>query len=86
MIDYDRVPQELKDLKRWMLWNYNAKGTKIPLQSGGEAAKSNDPSTWTDFDSAVETAFLYQGIATVIAEPYTGIDLDNCIKEDGSIS
>ena len=76
-MDYDRVPQELKDLKRWMLWNYNAKGTKIPLRLGGDSGSSTDLSAWCSFDDAVETSIYYQGIATVIEEPYTGIDLDN---------
>jgi hypothetical protein len=83
MNDYDRVPQELKDLKRWMLWNYNSKGTKIPLRLGGDAGSSTDPSAWCAFDIAVDSSIYYQGIATVIAEPYTGVDLDNCLTEDG---
>jgi len=82
-MDYDRVPQELKDLKRWMLWNYNSKGTKIPLRLGGNAGSSIDPAAWCAFDIAVDSSIYYQGIATVIAEPYTGVDLDNCLNEDG---
>lgn len=86
MIDgaYDRVPEELKALKRWMLWNYNSEGRKIPLQPNGEPAKSNDSSTWTDFESAASVSMMYRGVATVLESPYTGIDLDNCIAEDGS--
>jgi hypothetical protein len=84
MNDYDRVPQELRDLKRWMLWNYNSKGTKIPLRLGGNAGSSTDPAAWCAFDIAVDSSIYYQGIATVIAEPYTGVDLDNCIDDNGS--
>jgi hypothetical protein len=84
MDDYDRVPQELRDLKRWMLWNYNSKGTKIPLRLGGNAGSSTDPAAWCAFDIAVDSSIYYQGIATVIAEPYTGVDLDNCIDDNGS--
>ena len=74
---FERVPQELKNLKRWMLWNYNDKGTKVPKRLGGENGSSTDPDAWCSFEIAVESMPYYQGIATVITEPYTGIDLDN---------
>jgi len=80
----NHVPQELKELKQWHCWK-NVDGDKIPLQVNGTAAKSNDPETWTDFDYAVAAAPCYSGLAFEITEPYTGIDLDNCIDENGEI-
>lgn len=67
-----------------MLWKYNSKGTKIPIRIGGEAGSSTDSSCWCSFEMAVEASQYYQGIATVITDPYTGIDLDNCFTADGS--
>ena len=79
-MEYGRVPDELKSLRRWMLWD-DRKGTKVPLQCNGSAAKSNDPATWNDF-AAVDGR---PKIATVIESPYTGIDLDNCLDERGTL-
>ena len=51
MDDYDRVPQELKDLKRWMLRDYKSRGTKIPQQAGGAAWGRIDEATNNGFDT-----------------------------------
>jgi hypothetical protein len=82
MIDYyRRVPDELKSYRRWMRWGLH-NGTKIPLQSDGQTwAKSNDANTWTDFDSVAQ----HQRIAIGIEDPFTGIDLDNCLDERGQL-
>jgi hypothetical protein len=77
-MDYSRVPDELKSLKRWMLWQ-DKNGTKMPIQCTGSPAKSNDAATWTDFE-AVDGR---PKIATVIEAPYVGVDLDNCFDERG---
>jgi hypothetical protein len=82
--NYERIPEELKHLRQWHVWKQTDK-TKIPVQINGAAAKSNDPETWTDFETAVDCAPLFSGLAFEITEPYTGIDLDNCIDEDGQI-
>jgi hypothetical protein len=79
-MDYSRVPAELTALRRWMLWE-DRRGNKVPIQCTGSPAKSNDPDTWNDF-AAVDGR---PKIATVIEEPYTGIDLDNCIDERGTL-
>jgi len=82
MIDYyRRVPDELKFYRRWMRWGLH-NGTKIPLQSDGQTwAKSNDANTWTDFDSIAQ----HQRIAIGIEDPFTGIDLDNCLDDQGRL-
>jgi hypothetical protein len=74
------IPEELRSLNRWHNWK-DVNGTKIPIQPNGSAAKSNDPTTWTDF----ETASAYGLLAFEIASPYTGIDLDNCIDDTGAL-
>ncbi len=82
---FERVPGELRHRKRWMLWNYNSEGSKIPLRVGGLAGSSTDESAWSSFNIVVDSSAYYQGIATVIADPYTGVDLDNCIDESGQL-
>ncbi len=79
---YNRVPAELKSLKQWHVWSLRNE-TKIPLQCNGTAAKSNDPSTWSDFETAESAAEFHSGLAFEITDPYTGIDLDNCFDSSG---
>jgi hypothetical protein len=63
------IPQELKQFRQWMTWNL-VDGRKIPN------GKSNDPSTWTDFNDVA----IYDRKAFVFSaeDPFTGIDLDSC--------
>ena len=75
-----QIPQELKDLRQWHNWE-DRNGVKIPLQVNRENAKSNDPSTWSDF----ETAEAFGLLAFEITDPYTGIDLDNCLDAFGEL-
>lgn len=82
---YPNIPEELKLLKQWVLWKTeirSGKPTKIPYQINHAKAKSNDTSTWTDYQSVCR-AFISQqkkwdGIGFVFseAEPLCGIDLD----------
>lgn len=56
--------------------------TKAPFQANGSAAKSNDPATWTDFETALARWSIgtWDGIGFVFAadDPFVGIDLDKC--------
>jgi hypothetical protein len=79
---YERIPEELKRVHQWHCWK-NVGGTKIPIQADGSAAKSNDQSTWTDFETASDAAQFHSGLAFEITDPWTGIDLDDCIDEQG---
>ncbi|QKK08991.1 MAG: hypothetical protein HND58_13020 [Planctomycetota bacterium] len=57
----------------------------MPFQTNGEPAKSADPSTWVSFEAAMSAwrAGGFDGIGYVFSEddPYSGIDLDDCIVE-----
>jgi len=75
-MSWEYVPDELKDLQRWMCWELR-NGTKIPTQADGRPAKSNDPETWTGFPLVSDRG----RIAIAIEAPYCGIDLDNCLFE-----
>lgn len=79
---FDRTPEELRNVSQWHCWRLS-NGTKIPVQVDGSPAKSNDSSTWTDFETAVDASQFYSGLAFEISEPWTGIDLDDCLDENG---
>ena len=56
----NQIPAELRALPQWVCWHYetrNDKQTKPPIQpkSNGKLlhARSNGPSTWSDFYTAV---------------------------------
>lgn len=78
---YIYVPDILKQQRIWMRWGlFN--GTKIPLQADGQTwAKSNDPSTWTDYETVRE----HGRIAIGLGEPFTGVDLDNCLDDTAEL-
>ncbi|WP_202905391.1 hypothetical protein, partial [Luteimonas abyssi] len=63
------------------------KTTKVPYQINGEKANSTNPRTWTSFYSTWEHEHKFSGIGYVVTEndPYTVIDLDDCI-ENGVIN
>lgn len=83
----ESIPAELKAIPRWLLWKLEqraGKPTKTPYQACGTLAKVNDPSTWTDFDSAL-AAYLkggFSGIGIVLIDDddLVGIDLDKCLN------
>ena len=89
-VQYSEIPDSLKIIPRWHLWK-DVKGRKIPIQatSGMKSARSNDPSTWTTFDIAVEAHKQLSrdhdnlGLAFEIGtescdHPVTGFDFDDC--------
>jgi hypothetical protein len=79
---FERIPEELRAVSQWHCWK-NIDGTKIPIQVDGSSAKSNDPATWTDFETASDAAQFHSGLAFEITSPWTGIDLDDCIDDNG---
>ena len=91
---YPAVPAELKQLSQWVLWREeirDSKPTKIPYQINGQKAKSNDATTWTDFQTAANTyqrqSIKTNGIGFMFSptDPYCGIDLDDCLCENQNI-
>lgn len=84
---FDRIPDELRIVSQWHCWrlekNNKGEDVKIPRQVNGSHAKSNDSSTWTDFETAVDASQFYSGLAFEITDPWTGIDLDDCIDDSG---
>jgi hypothetical protein len=93
-IDFENIPDELLDEKQWVCWKYqerDGKDAKIPVDpNSGKPADPSDPETWASFGSAL----MYYGsekttgIGFVFSESdhYVGIDIDDCIDADGTIS
>lgn len=74
----DKIPSELKNASRWVCYSGR---DKIPRNAKtGENAKSNDSSTWSDFDTACKACekFNFDGLGFMFAPPYFGVDLDHC--------
>jgi hypothetical protein len=87
------VPPELQAYRQFVAWSYeepnrNNKPKKCPINPHtGRKANTTDPSTWGSFEDAIRCADVrnLDGIGIVFGEddPDAGIDLDDCIDDDG---
>lgn len=77
------IPSELTARRQWCTWR-QSNGTKIPLQPNGFPLRSNDPSTFVSYEVARNAS---DKIAFVLQsnDEFTGIDLDNCIDDNGKL-
>ena len=85
---YEAIPSELKTLPNWICWKaeFNEKKGKIdkipvnPLTGGG--AMSNNPDTWTNYETAVRESEKYSGIGFMFGNcDYFGVDIDGIQDE-----
>lgn len=94
MNNYLRIPEELRQLRQWVVWQYQetegGKPTKVPYQASGPTLASvTNPATWASFDDCIAALELAKGqlngLGFVFTEQdaYTGIDLD--ATEDAAI-
>jgi len=84
------IPDELKRRRQWCCWRTEVrdnKPTKIPVSpQTGRNAESDDSSTWSSFSTAVRYYEEHRGELGGVGfmfsqdDPYTGIDLDDCLK------
>ena len=88
MFNYDKIPHEMKNVKRWVLWKLkkssNGKTTKIPINAkNGYGAKSNDESTWVSFNEALEKVeyFNCNGLGFMLGNGYFGVDIDHAMDD-----
>ena len=93
MEQYKNIPASLKQLKQWVCFKleYNEKKgkyDKIPKDpKTGYNAKANDPTTWSDYQTAVKAVGKYgfDGIGFEFANGIFGVDLDGVVK-DGKLT
>lgn len=86
---YNLIPDELKKCSQWVCWRSEPDPKshsgikKIPVnaRTGGQAM-SNNPETWSDFETAVRASRNYSGIGFMFSgSGYFGVDLDDCFPE-----
>jgi primase-polymerase (primpol)-like protein len=89
--NYDNIPEELKSLKQWvcykLIWSDKKnKFDKIPKNPfNGFNAKSNDPKTWSSFETAKNSIkrLKFDGVGIEFKNNIFGVDIDNCISDSG---
>lgn len=84
MINYNHIPEELRELNQWVC---AFEGSKVPMQATNPfPASSTNPATWSSFEaavSAVEGGF-YDYIGFVFNDNgIVGIDIDDGYSELG---
>jgi len=87
-VDPASIPAALKAMDRWLVWrweNRNGKWNKPPKQVSGSGASTANPKTWTSFNEAfmAHAEGHFDGIGIVLPEGMVGIDLDDCVSEEG---
>ena len=83
---YNNIPNELKNIQNWVCWkaypdsNSHSGIKKVPINplTGGQAM-SNNPQTWSSYETAVRASEKYDGIGFMFSNSgFFGIDLDDC--------
>ena len=85
-VEPDGIPQELKIRPQWVVWKLaerDGKPTKVPYSPMSfERASTTDMMTWGTFDEALAASKIgtFDGIGFCFcsADPYVGIDIDDC--------
>jgi putative DNA primase/helicase len=91
-VSVENIPRELKIRPQWVVWEaVGEKPDKVPISARtGRKASSTDLMTWSTFPEALEAYEHgeYGGLGFVFCsgDPYTGIDLDDCVDENGEIA
>lgn len=90
--DADQFPPDLFDYPNFVAWRVETRGgkpTKVPVNPRtGRLALTNLASTWATFEEALPFARregLGIGFVFSAADPFAGIDLDDCIEEEARL-
>lgn len=86
---YSAIPQELKGYKNWVCWqaypdpkSHSGISKKPVNPKTGGLAQSNNPDTWSDFETAVRESAKYSGIGFMFSNsPFFGVDLDDMLND-----
>jgi hypothetical protein len=95
-IDETRIPDELKESDRWILWR-RERQTKIPCTKNGRPASVTNPANWHPFPRALEYARAEwcSGIGFCLRAPgepelnapaLVAFDLDHVLATDGTLA
>lgn len=95
MAKFDKIPPALKELDQWVCWRFEpdekkpGRMKKVPMNPrDGSRARSNDPTTWSNFAAALtaQKVYSFDGIGIMFANGIFGVDIDHCIDlESGEI-
>jgi putative DNA primase/helicase len=91
---FDNIPSQLKMYRQFVLWKSEPRDdklTKIPYNANLSGnASTTDPATWSNFVTAKgryishHRSQQFAGIGFVFSDddPFTGIDIDDCLDEN----
>lgn len=91
-VNFVNIPDALKQSASFCVWKLEKRSgrpTKVPYNPRtGAMAKTNDPSTFADFKTAMKAYAIsgWDGIGYRVSEGIGAIDIDHCIREDGSLN
>lgn len=91
-VNFVNIPDALKRNASFCVWKMEKRSgrpTKVPYNpKTGNMAKTNDPSTFADFNTAMKAYAIggWDGIGYRVSEGIGAIDIDHCIREDGSLN
>lgn len=91
-VNFVNIPAELKQNTSFCVWKLEkrqGRPTKVPYNpKNGQLARTNDPSTFADFATAMKAYAMggWDGIGYRVSEGIGAIDIDHCIREDGSLN
>lgn len=92
------IPAKLVSIPRWVMWRFAVKKkgngvegyAKVPFQVSGKAASVNKPDSWSTFNDCFDEYPLsdFDGMGFVLdgSDGIVGIDLDDCVRDDGTLS
>lgn len=94
-VNFINIPAELKNGCRFCVWKMekgtgkNTRLTKVPYNpvTGGKA-QTNNADTFAPFATAMKSYAMggYEGIGIRVSSGIGAIDIDHCIREDGSLN
>lgn len=90
-MNFENIPEELKKGALWCVWRYeerDGRRTKVPYDAKtGKRAQSNNRSTFSDYNTAVNAfrKYNYSGLGIGVFPPFAAIDIDHCV-ENGRFS
>lgn len=88
MLRYEKIPNELKQMNRWVLYKLfwdekRGKYTKRPFNARtGGMAQSNNASTWCDYQTAMNVVHHYDGLGFMLGDGIFGVDIDGVNLDD----